>query len=95
MKTKADEVIAEAFRGIANLQAFAAESDAIVEQIKPLLAGKGSVIQGLVLAELAAVWVAGHVVEGDPEATRALQAEMLKIHQQTVTLLVTSQQREA
>jgi len=34
--------------------------DAIVEQIRPLLAGKPAPLQGYVCAELTAIWLAGH-----------------------------------
>ena len=33
----------------------------IVEQIKPLLAGREPSVQGAVLAELLALWLAGHL----------------------------------
>jgi hypothetical protein len=36
------------------------ETDAIVEAIKPLLAGKHPSVQGVVLADLLATWLAGH-----------------------------------
>lgn len=68
--------------------ALAEASDALVEEIKPYLAGKGSALQGLVLAELVAIWIAGHIAPGDPQATREMQGEMLLIHEQTVADLI-------
>jgi hypothetical protein len=64
------------------------DSDAAVEQIKPLLAGKGSLLQGAILADLVAIWIDGHRVEDNPEATQELQADMLALHQQTVASLI-------
>lgn len=40
--------------------AAAAAIEAIVKQIKPLLKGKGELVQGGVLADLTAIWLAGH-----------------------------------
>jgi hypothetical protein len=39
------------------------ESDAIVESIRPLLAHKHPAVQGIVLAELLAIWLTGHAPE--------------------------------
>jgi hypothetical protein len=39
---------------------FAQESDEIVARIRPLLAGRLPFVQGLVVAELQAIWLAGH-----------------------------------
>jgi hypothetical protein len=64
------------------------DSDAAVEQIKPLLAGKGSLLQGSILADLVAIWICGHLVPGKPAATQELQADMLGVHQQTVASLI-------
>jgi hypothetical protein len=52
----------------------------VVEQIKPLLAGRPPEMQGAILADLLAIWLAGHHVEGDEDATRKLRAEMLAMH---------------
>jgi hypothetical protein len=52
----------------------------IVEQIKPLLAGRPPGVQGLVLADLLAIWLAGHQVVGDQDATRTLRDELLAAH---------------
>jgi len=53
---------------------------AVVEQIKPLLANRQPEFQGAVLLDLLAIWLAGHYVAGDPDATRKLRAEMLEAH---------------
>lgn len=58
-----------------------AEALNIVEALKPLvfpkLAGKGAAVQSVVLIDLLAIWLAGHVVRGDPVATRSLRADLL------------------
>lgn len=36
------------------------ESDALIEQIMPLLAGRHPALQGIVVLELLAMWLAGH-----------------------------------
>ena len=59
----------------------------IVAPIKALLAGKPPEIQGAVLAELLAVWLAGHHVAGDAEATRKVRADLLAAHCHAVRLL--------
>lgn len=71
-----------------DIDAFVADSDTIVEQIKPLLAGKGNVKQGSVLADLVAIWIGGHIVEGDPAATIDVQADLLEVHLKTVAKLI-------
>ena len=40
-----------------------AESDAIIDQIRPLLALCVAALQGIVVAELTAIWLAGHQPE--------------------------------
>ena len=52
----------------------------IVQSIRPLLAGKPPELQGAVLADLLAIWLAGHTVQGDPAATRQLRTEVLEAH---------------
>jgi hypothetical protein len=56
------------------------EIAAIVERIKPLLAGQPPELQGVVLADCMAIWLAGHHVAGDAEATRKMRAELLAMH---------------
>jgi hypothetical protein len=51
-----------------------------VERMKPHLAGRTPEVQGAILADLLAIWLAGHQVEGDSDATRALRAGMLAAH---------------
>jgi len=60
-----------------------------VERIKPHLAGRSPEVQGAILADLLAIWLAGHQVEGDPGATRELRGELLAMHLLAVEQLVT------
>lgn len=60
----------------------------LVEEIRPILAGKGADIQSAVLADLLAFWVAGHVIYGQPEATAEMRDEMLDTHVDLVRQLV-------
>jgi hypothetical protein len=53
---------------------------AIVEQFGPLLAGKPAEVQGAVLADCLAIWLAGHHIPGDVEGTRKMRAELLSVH---------------
>jgi hypothetical protein len=60
---------------------------AIVDRIRSLLASKPAEVQGGVLAELLAIWLAGHHVEGDEDATRKMRAELLAMYCTTVRQL--------
>ena len=61
---------------------------ALVERVRPLFAGRAPDVQGAALAELLAVWLAGHVVPGDPEGTERARSELLQQHLFTVRELV-------
>jgi len=62
--------------------------EAIVASIRPLLNGQPMEVQGAVLADLLATFLAGHVVIGDPEETRALRAGLLDLHIRLVRDLI-------
>jgi hypothetical protein len=53
----------EHFISRAALEELEREAMRIVNELRPLLAGYSPEIQGLVLAELAAMWIAGHHAE--------------------------------
>jgi hypothetical protein len=61
---------------------------ALAAAIRPMLVGKASQIQGAVLADLLSIWLAGHVVRGDPQATKRWRRDILKIHLDSVRKLV-------
>jgi hypothetical protein len=58
----------------------AAEAMELVAAIGPLLAGKDASVQGAVIADLLAAWLAGHVQLGNPKQTKKIREQMLKMH---------------
>ena len=56
------------------------EAMALVKKISPLLAGRDANVQGAVLADLLAMWLAGHVQLGEPEQTKRMRELMLEAH---------------
>jgi hypothetical protein len=64
------------------------EIEIVVERIKPLLSGRPPETQGAILADLLAIWLAGHHIAGDVEATRTLRADILAAHLQLLPQLV-------
>lgn len=69
------------------------ESLRLGEAIRPLLAGKAPAVQGAALADLLALWLAGHVLqkddgEVDDKATRELRLGLLKQHCAVVEELI-------
>jgi len=66
----------------------AEEVEALVEAVRPLFAGKRPGIQGAALADLLAMWLAGHVIRDDPEASERLREQMLELHLRAVGALV-------
>lgn len=62
-----------------------------LERICPHLAGRKPAIQGAILAQLLALWVGAHRVEGDDEATGKLRAEILAMHLVEVDELISTQ----
>lgn len=64
---------------------------AMVEGMSACLVGKGSRLQGAALADLTAMWVAGHVLvgaEGDAEATDKLRENLLALHIELIRKLI-------
>jgi hypothetical protein len=71
------------------MESLATETRALSAQLCVLLANKGPELQGAVLCDLVARWVAGHVAENDDaEETAKIQAELLDLHVTTVRHLV-------
>jgi hypothetical protein len=64
------------------------EAVALVQAMRPLLMGRPKEVQGAALADLLAIWLAGHVVRGDPAATKRWRADILKVHLKAVRQLV-------
>ena len=59
-----------------------------VARISPLLHGIGADAQGGVLADLVAMWLAGHVVPGDPALTAVMRDDMLALWVDTMRQLI-------
>lgn len=70
----------------------ATEVQRLVEKIRPLLfpllAGHPPEIQGAALADLTAIWLAGHIYDGDAEATAGLRESLLEYHMAAVRALI-------
>lgn len=64
----------------ASFQADIDEMNRTVGQIRPLLAGKGSAVQGAILAELVAMYLAGHLP--------ALRKGLLELHVRTACEMI-------
>lgn len=60
----------------------------IVRRIHRLLAGQPAQLQSGVLADLLAIWLAGHIVLGDPAETDRLRKELLDEHLRMVRELL-------
>lgn len=60
----------------------------LYEQIRPMFAGQDPHIVGFVLADLTATWLAGHVIEGDNDATERMRAKLLRNNMGTTMALV-------
>jgi hypothetical protein len=66
---------------------FSAHADALTLRIQPLLAGHGPELQGAVIADLCAIWIAGHRCS-DPAQERQIHEELLALHKKFVRELV-------
>ena len=66
----------------------AKEVEALVNAVRPLFAGKSAGVQGAALADLLAMWLAGHVIREDSEASARLREQMLEAHLIAVRALV-------
>jgi hypothetical protein len=78
----------------AKIDQLSAEVMETVKSIMPLLKGKPPPVQGAVLADLLAMWLAGHWIPDDPEETREIRAQMLAQHMETVIALTEMNAKE-
>lgn len=64
--------------------------EALVNELTPHLVGKPQQIQGAALADLLAIWLAGHLDREDPEGpkTEAVREMMLEAHLIAVRALI-------
>jgi hypothetical protein len=70
------------------------EVEFIVKGASALLEGRPPQVQSAALADLLAMWLAGHLILGDPKATKRLREELLKGHLTTMWRLVDVHYRE-
>jgi hypothetical protein len=66
---------------------------ALVDATRPLFAGNDPDVQGAALADLVAIWIAGHIVPDDPQATEAMRGKFLELHVETVRRLIPVNER--
>jgi hypothetical protein len=66
----------------------------IVKGAGALLMGKSPQVQGAALADLLAMWLAGHLILGDPKKTKRLREAMIAAHLKVVRDLVEINYRE-
>ena len=62
----------------------------LTDRISPILHGHNAEIQGAVLAELLATWLAGHVVPGDRMQTILLRGRLVHEHMKVVRDLMSA-----
>jgi hypothetical protein len=62
--------------------------DRLIRQIGPILASNPPAVQGVVLADLLASWIEGHVIVGKKAETDQMRAELLSTQIRTVTAMV-------
>ena len=67
---------------------FAAATDALLDRIAPILQGQPAELQGAVLADMTALWLAGHRLEGERAEGDRLRAELLELHATHVRELI-------
>lgn len=66
----------------------ARESMTLIAKIRRLLEGKPPDVQGAILADLLAMWLAGHVSPDDDEATEGFHELILQVHLEAVRALI-------
>jgi hypothetical protein len=66
----------------------AVEAQNLAEKIGLLLAGHDPEVQGAALADLLALWLAGHIAPGDKKATDEVRRLLLDAHVKAVLELV-------
>lgn len=69
------------------------EAARLVNECGAVLYGQDIFVQGAVLADLLAMWLAAHVVAGDTEATKTIRENLLKAHIEQVRELIPVNER--
>jgi len=85
--TARDPAPAAGHRLAVTARCFSARADALTLRIQPLLAGHGPELQGAVIADLCAIWIAGHRCS-DPVQEAQIHEELLALHKKFVRELV-------
>jgi hypothetical protein len=67
---------------------FGERADALVDRIAPILAGSDAELQGAVLADLTAIWIAGHRTPGDRADGDCMRESLMHMHVRHVRELV-------
>jgi len=67
---------------------FYEQVDDLLDRIAPILAGESIEMQGAVIADLAALWIAGHRVAGNRYDGDLLRGGLLRMHAEHVRELV-------
>jgi hypothetical protein len=60
----------------------------LVEAVSPFFVGKPAQVQGAALADLLAMWLAGHVDRDDPRNNQRAREKMLELHLRAVRALI-------
>lgn len=60
----------------------------LVAEICPVMAAHPPEVQGYALADLLAIWLAGHIVPDNPGATAKLRGELMRMHIGMVRTLI-------
>jgi len=68
--------------------AFGARADALLDRIAPLIEGQSAELQGAVIADMTAIWVAGHRVAGNRADGDLLREGLLRMHAEHVRELI-------
>jgi hypothetical protein len=63
-------------------------SQKLCAKIAPLLAGNDPAVQSAALADLSAMWIAGHFVPNSVSGTKELRKELLREHVKLIRQLV-------
>ena len=67
---------------------FTKEADVLLDRISSIFAGASTELQGAVVNDLTAIWIAGHRVERDRAEGDRFREELLELHATHVRELV-------
>jgi hypothetical protein len=67
---------------------FGAAADDLLDRLAPILEGQPAELQGAVIADMTALWLAGHRVQGDRAEGDRVREKLLQLHATHVRELV-------